>query len=138
MNKKNKWEELFEQYMDLVEFTLIKYKDGWGICDRQGANFGDIEGDRFENASGIFDRMDAYIEDYFFRDLEEELDAYGIELEGEVSWNATEWLELKGDIEFYNEHKKYFNDHAFEFNVLDMIANHADDINLENVYYEED
>lgn len=138
MNKKNKWEELFEQYMDLVEFTLVKHKDGWGICDRQGTNLGDIESNRFENAADIFDRMDIYIEDYFFRDLEEELDAYGIELEGEVPWNATEWLILRGDIEFYNEHKKYFDDHVFEFDVLDMIANHADDINLENVYYEED
>lgn len=137
MNKKNKWEELFEQYIDLAEFTLVKYKDGWGICDRQGANLGDIENDRFGNAADIFDRMDAYIEDYFFRDLEEELDAYGIKLEGEVPWNAIEWLILRGDIEFYNEHKKYFDDHAFEFDVLDMIANHADDINLENVYYEE-
>lgn len=135
---KNKWEELFEQYMDLVEFTLVKYKDGWGICDRQGANLGDIEEDRFENATDIFDRMDAYIEDYFFRDLEEELDAYGVELEDEAPWNATDWLRLRGDIEFYNEHKKYFDDHAFEFDVLDIIANHADDINLENVYYEED
>lgn len=135
---KNKWEELFEQYMDTTEFTLLKYKDGWGIVDRQGANLGDIESDRFANAADIFDRMDAYIEDYFFRDLEEEFDAYGIELKDKFSCNATDWLRLRGDIEFYNEHKKYFDNHAFEFDVLDMITNHADDINLENVYYEED
>lgn len=139
MSNKNKYEELFEQYMDLVEFTLVKHKDGWGIYDRQGANLGDIEGDRFKNAADIFDRMGVYINDYFFEDLENELGVYEIDMEGrETPWNATQWLELRSDIEFYNEHKKYFDNHTFEFDVLDMIANHTDDINLENVYYEED
>lgn len=137
MKKKNKWEELFEQYMDLTEFTLIKYSDGWGICDRQGANLGDIESDRFENAADIFDRMDAYIEDYFFTDLENELDAYEVDMEDrKFPWNAYEWLRLRNDVEFYNKNKKYFDDHGFDFDVLDMIANHADEIDLENVYYE--
>lgn len=50
MDKKNRYETLFEEFMDLTEFTLIKYKDGWGLHDRQGGNLGDIESDRFENA----------------------------------------------------------------------------------------
>lgn len=139
MKKQNKWEELFEQFMELTEFTLTKYKDGWGVIDGQGANLGDIQDDRFENAADIFDRMDIYINDYFFNDLEEELEAYNVDLEGrEVPWSAYEWLELKGDKEFYQKNKKYFDEHSFEFDVLDMIVNHEDEINLENVYYEED
>lgn len=137
IKKKNKWEELFEQYMDLTEFTLVKYSDGWGIYDRQGANLGDIESDRFENAADIFDRMDAYIEDYFFIDLENELDAYEVDMEGrKLPWSNYDWLCLRNDVEFYNKNKKYFDDHGFDFDVLDMIANHADEIDLENVYYE--
>lgn len=139
MKKQNKWEELFEQYMDLTEFTLIKYSDGWGIYDNQGANWGDIESDRFENASDIFDRMDAYIEDYFFEDLQNELEAYEVDMEGrKLPWSAYEWLWLRNDVEFYNKNKKYFDDHGFDFDVLDMIANHADEIDLANVYYEEE
>ena len=38
MNKKNRWEELFDELLDLIEFRLIKYPDGWGLLDRQGAN----------------------------------------------------------------------------------------------------
>lgn len=137
MKKQNKWEELFEQYMDLTEFTLIKYSDGWGICDRQGANLGDIESDRFENAADIFDRMDVYINDYFFKDLEDELEAYEVDMEGrDVPWSAYEWLGLRNDIEFYNENKKYFDDHGWAFDILDMIVNHEDEIDLVNVYYE--
>lgn len=139
MKKQNKWEELFEQFMELTEFTLTQYKDGWGVIDGQGANLGDIQSDRFENAADIFDRMDIYINDYFFNDLEEELEAYNVDLEGrEVPWNADEWLALRGDKEFYKKNKKYFDEHSFEFDVLDMIVNHEGEINLENVYYEED
>lgn len=139
MKKQNKWEELFEQFMELTEFTLTQYKDGWGVIDGQGANLGDIQSDRFENAADIFDRMDIYINDYFFNDLEEELEAYNVDLEGrEVPWNADEWLALRGDKEFYQKNKKYFDEHSFEFDVLDMIVNHEGEINLENVYYEED
>ena len=62
MKQQNKWEQLFEEFMDLTEFSLIKHKnpklvlsyedpDGnpieevhegvWSIYDRQGANLGD-------------------------------------------------------------------------------------------------
>ena len=50
MNKKNRWEELFDELLDLIEFRLIKYPDGWGLVDRQGANLGDIESDRFDSS----------------------------------------------------------------------------------------
>jgi hypothetical protein len=132
----NKWEKLFEEFLDCVDFTLMKHTDGWGVHDRQGANLGDIEGDRFINASDIIERMDVYITDYFFNDLEEELEAYNVDLEGrEVPWSSYDWLNLKGDREFYNKNKKYFDEHSWEFDVLDMITNHEDEINLENVHY---
>ena len=60
----NKYEKLFCSFLDLTEFSLIKYKDGFGLEDRQGANLGDIEGDRFETAEQIFERMSIYIDDY--------------------------------------------------------------------------
>ena len=137
MKTQNEYEKLFESFLDLTEFTLIKHKDGWGLYDNQGGNLGDIEGDRFKSADEIFDRMDAYINDYFFEDLENELEAYDVDMEDrEIPWTGDEWLKLKNDNEFYNKNKKYFDEHAYEFDVLDMIANHADKIDLENVYYE--
>lgn len=139
MKIQNRWEKLFEQFLDLTEFTLIKHTDGWGVYDRQGANLGDIQDDRFENAADIFDRMDVYINDYFFADLEDELDAYEVDLEGrEIPNDAADWLLLRNDVEFVSKNKKYFDDHSWEFDVLDMIANHANEINLENCNYEED
>ena len=137
MKVRNKYESLFEGFLDLTEFTLIKCKDGWGLHDRQGGNLGNIEGDRFESATDIFDRMDVYINDYFLEDLENELEAYNVDMEGrEIPWSAEGWLRLKDEKEFYNKNQRYFESHMWDFDVLDMIVNHANQINLGNVYYE--
>lgn len=160
MKQQNKWEKLFEEFMDLTEFSLIKHKnsklllryedlDGnpiaeshegvWSIYDRQGANLGNINEDRFDNAGQILDRMDIYINDYIYRDLEEEFDAYRVDLENhEIPWNTDMWLALRDDKDFYEKNKDYFDEHKWEFDILDMIANHFDEIDLENVYHEEE
>lgn len=135
MKVQNEWEAYFEGWLELTEFTLIKHKDGWGLYDRQGGNLGDIESDRFESAEEIFDRMDAYINDYLFEDLENELEAYDVNMEGrEIPWSAAEWLELRREIS--DDNQKFFDEHKWEFSVLETIVNHTDEINLENVYYE--
>jgi hypothetical protein len=137
MNKQNKWESLFEDFLEVTEFTLIKHTDGWGLYDRQGANLGDIAADRFEDAMDIFDRMEVYIIDYFYHDLEDELEAYEVDMDDrEIPDGAQDWLELRNDEEFCKKNEEYMDNHAFEFNVLEMIANHANEINLENVCYE--
>ena len=150
MKKQNKWEKLFEEWLDLTEFSLIKHKnsklilsykdlDGnpvkeihegiWSICDRQGANLGNIEEDRFDNARQILDRMEVYIIDYIFEDLEncwdEEVNEdypYG------HPWSTEEWLKLRNRMP----------NNQFEMDLCDMITNHFDEINLENIYYEEE
>lgn len=137
MKIQNSWETYFEEWLDLTEFTLIKHNDGWGLCDRQGANLGNIEADRFENAADIFDRMDVYVNDYIFEDLDDELEAYDVDMkEREIPWSAEGWLELKNDNEFATKNKRYFDSHKWEFGLLDTMVNHVNEINLENVYYE--
>lgn len=160
MKQQNKYEILFQEWLDLTEFSLVKHKNPelvlhyrdldnnpveeihegtWSVYDRQGANLGNINEDRFDNAGQIIDRMDIYINDYIYRDLEEELDAYEVDLEdNELPWGANEWLALANNKEFYEKNKDYFDNHQWEFNVLDMMANHFDEIDLENVYYEEE
>lgn len=143
----NKWEGLFESFLDLTEFSLEYHKDtkDWGLYDRQGGNLGDIQSDRFKNAGEIFDRMTVYIDDYFYRDLEEEIDAYKVKLPSdeilakkygnEINWGGTAyWLAVRAELGSGN---KFVVDHVFEFDVLDMIANHFEEINLHNVYHEE-
>ena len=141
--------KLFEEFLDLIEFTLVKhknpvlvleYKDGdgndvveehngaWSLHDRQGANLGDIEQDRFDNARQIIDRLDIYTNDYIIRAIEEYLEDDGIGLpEHYICWeDLLEKRHLVG------------SDIAWDFDVLDMIINHADEIELNECCYEEE
>lgn len=129
----NKYEKLFDEFLDLVEFKLIKHQseledeDGlWSLIDLQGANLGDIESDRFKTASDIFDRMDIYITDYFLNDIDELLEEKGIK----ATWGGSCEDYLIGA-------RDLLPDAAWEFEVLDMICYHTDEINLENCTYEE-
>jgi hypothetical protein len=135
---KHKNPVLVLQYKDLDGNEVVEEHNGvWSLYDRQGANLGDINEDRFDNAGQIIERLDIYINDYFYADLEDELDAYEVDLEGrELPRCAETWLALRDDRGFYEKNQRYFDEHKWEFDVLDMIAYHADEINLEECYYE--
>ena len=131
----NKYTKLFEEFLDLIEFTLVKHKSSdeeynpwiWSLIDRQGANIGGIESFGFANAAEIFDNLDIYINDYIIRAIEEYLEDDGIGLpEHYCCWeDLLEKRHLVG------------SDIAWDFDVLDMITSHSDEINLEECYYEE-
>lgn len=134
----NKWEKLFEQWLDLTEFSLIRHKSDydehsdeygyWSLIDRQGANLGDINQDRFDNAGQILERMDIYIHDYIVEDIENCLDEKGLLPE----------YEYDGYDDILINAAPLLPENKWEFDVLDMIVNHFDEIDLENVYYEEE
>ena len=54
MKQQNKYEKLFDEFLDLAEFRLVRHQNGydeyadeyghWSLIDNQGANLGDIEG----------------------------------------------------------------------------------------------
>lgn len=135
MKQQNKWEKLFDEWLDLTEFSLIKHVKEtdeyiWSLYDGQGANLGDIEDDRFANAMQILDRMEIYIRDYIFEDLEECWDSENNKAEFPYGypWSAEEWL----------KYRELMPNNQYEMDLCDMIANHFDEINLENCFYEEE
>ena len=124
-------EQLFDQFMELIEFGLIKHNDNnndgiWSVRDYQDANLGDIESDRFNNAMQIFDRMEIYIEDYFLRDIDNLLAEKNIETDFMVTCD-----------DYLQNARELLPEAAWDFEVLDMICNHFNEINLNNCYYEE-
>ena len=69
--------------------------------------------------------MDIYIKDYFITDINELLDEKDIE----VTWDNT--------CELYLKHAKpLLPEYNFDFDILDMICYHADEIDLNNCNYE--
>lgn len=117
----NKFEKLFDDFLELAEFTLVKYHDGWGLRDKQEGNLGNIEDDRFRDAFELIDRMDAYIEDYLVRPITENL--------GIVSYGTT-WGEMA------KKYKGNAGDSDFDVLMLDALCNHPDEICLENCKHE--
>lgn len=119
---KNTYEKLFDEFLDLTEFLLLKHKDGtFSLEDLQRANLGDIEDDRFETASEVLDRMDTYIQDYLIVDIEVALDEESIEID-------CDWKE-------YGKYRDLIPDYRFDFDLLDMIVNHSNEVDLNNCDY---
>ena len=123
---KNKYEELFDEFLNITDFELVKYPDGFGLVDMQCANLGDIEGCRFETAEDVIDRMDVYVNDYLLNDIDGLLSAKNID----VNWPFTckAYLENAKDL---------LPEQSFDFEMLDMICHHMSEVNLENCNFEE-
>lgn len=131
-----KYDAVCRAFLDLIEMELVRYEDGFGVIDLQGANLGDIQSDRFQNASELIDRLDIYINDYYITDLEEEYTEYFDTPDGESPYHTAEdWCEMFKLIAFKGSAaEKFITAHLHEFQVLDMILNHADEVSLDNVF----
>ena len=138
MKQQNKSERLFDKCLDLTEFKLVKHQNEynqytdeyghWSLIDLQEANLGNIQGDRFKSAQEILERMTIYINDYIIADIEECLEEKNLYPEnGYVDWQ-----------DMLNHAKDLLPENKFEFDLLDMICNHFEEIKLENCIYEED
>ena len=128
MKQQNKWEKLFDEFLDLTEFTLVKHQNDWSLIDNQGANLGNIQSDRFNNADKILERMTVYIHDYIIEDIEDLAEENNIDIS---DWDGWGWDYLLS----YRD--KFPQDCQYEFDLLDMICYHFEEINLENCTYEE-
>jgi hypothetical protein len=128
MKQQNKWEKLFDEFLDLTEFTLVRHQNDWSLIDNQGGNLGDIQSDRFNDAAQILERMDVYIHDYIIEDIEDLAEENNIDIS---DWDGWGWDYLLS----YRD--KFPQDCQYEFDLLDMICFGFEEINLENCTYEE-
>ncbi len=129
--------EVFKEMLDVIEFRLVKCYEGYRLEDLQGANLGDIESERFQNASQIVERLDVYINDYYLEDLDDEAEQYGL-LDSVMALGLKEhsvqaWLDLAEKFKGDPEVDKFVESHKHEFDVLDMIANHIEEVKLEDI-----
>ena len=122
MIMKNTYEKLFDEFLIITDFQLLKHKDGtFSLKDLQLANLANIEGDRFTSVLEILDRLDIYIQDYPISDIEEALDEKSIEID--CAWGE------------YGQYRDLIPDYKFDFDLLDMIINHPDKVDLNNCDY---
>ena len=126
----NKWEVIFADFLDMIEFKLIKDKDEEGkdcyhLIDLQGADLGNISEEEYYSADEIIDRMEIYEEDYIINDIAELLNDNKIKYD-------------EDDFGYWPRLFKYRDklpDYDYDFELLDMICNHGEDIDIDKVYY---
>ena len=128
MKQQNKWEKLFDEFLDLTEFTLVKHQNDWSVIDNQGGNIGDIESDRFKSVAEILMRMDSYTNDYIIEPLEGIAEMEGIDVFDLEQWGWDYLLSFRD---------KFPQSCQWDFDVLEMICDHDEEINLENCTYKE-
>lgn len=129
----NKYEQLFNDMLSMLDFTLIKNENDynektdecgiWSLEDDMCCNYGDIEGDRFNSALGIIDRLDMYLNDLLIADMEDEFD---VDTSVYSSWG--EMVEKRAD---------FPEGCQWHLDIMDMICNHANEIDLNNCKFEE-
>ncbi len=112
---------MFIDFLDLTEFDLIKDENGYGVKDLQGGNLGNIEEDRFTNATEVIDRMDRYIFDYLVNPIL--MDVFNGEEQdcdfGELAQRAITLVKHTcGD----------------DYDILDVLCNHGEEIDLVEIY----
>lgn len=119
------YNKIFRDWLDLTEYELVKYEDGYGLHDLQGGSI--IDHEKFENASQILDRMDHHIEDYLVEPI------YCNICPDDEAYPDGCW-----DL-FVETAKKYsgefgYHDCDYDIEMLDMICNHSEEVNIDEVY----
>lgn len=129
----NKYEQLFDDLLSLLDFTLIKNDNDyngqsdsygiWSLEDDMCCNYGDIEDDRFNSAAEIIDRLEMYLYDCLIADMND-----GFDVDTSIYGS---WAEMV-------ENRDEFPDGCqWHLNYLDMICNHVDEIDLNKCKFEE-
>lgn len=113
--------EIFATMLDVMDFELYQDEDGYALSDKQGGNFGDIESDRFTTAKQIIDRLDVYLNDYYFDDLTEAAENYPYFADHDIPDTAEGWnvLRLFAPIEL----KPFIAEYSHEFDVMELVVN---------------
>ena len=124
------YNKIFNDWLELTEFELVKYRDRFGLIDLQKANLGDIESDRFDDAMSMLDRMDVYINDYLVKDIYEELFCEGGSPYPDGNWDS--FVDEARNRAWCDEFENHNCDYAIE--MLDMICNHPEEVSLSEVY----
>lgn len=123
----NKWEKLFQEMLEMMEFHLHREIDAEGrFCysleDGQHANLANIEEEIFYNAAPILDRLCAYENDYIICDIVDCLYEANVPYDG-----YEEWEDLL-------QYRQALPDNQFGFDLVDMICHHAQDIDIDKVF----
>lgn len=108
------------EMLETMDFSLDKQIDGnYCLEDEQEGYLGGIDSYRnFTNADEIIDRLDNFLNDYYFADLEEAAEEdFGIDFsKTDVPITAEDWTA------FLDEHEDFKKSYFHEYEVMKLIS----------------
>lgn len=136
-NHQNRYEELFSQMLNQMNISLIKYGKNAYTMETEEYIM-DFSGEVFQNVDEVFGRLEEFIDDMFRGDLNREAADYGL-----IDFQGTTWDEILESVARYRcgttKERQFVQDHEWEIEVLDMLVNHLDDVDINNlVSYQSD
>ena len=130
-NEINHYTKVFAEMLDVMEFSLDKQIDGnYCLEDEQEGYLGGIDSYRnFTSADEIIDRLGSFLEDYYYRDLEEAAcEEFGLKA-SELPYSAEEWVQFLEKDEYESFRAEYFH----EYEVMKLISSPSEIINQINL-----
>lgn len=130
-NHQNHYEELFSQMLNQMDVALIKYgKNAYAL--ESDAYIVDFNGEIFQNTDQIFGRLEDFIDEMFRDDLKREARDYGM-----TDFQGRTWDEILESVARYRcgttKERQFVQDHEWEIEILDMLVNHLDEVDINNV-----
>lgn len=149
MAKKDKlfWMQTLSDFLNQEDLYVEPSKQGGRMYILSSGEFGKI--DMITTVANIFELLDQNIHDSYVNDLFDEAIVYGLNLPKEVHGFGDEqyeyWVELRNAYEtgelskMEGDVKEYFENHDYEFDVLELVTRHFEDFTIkewmEDTYY---
>lgn len=113
-----------------IELDKSEDGNGYSIVTYHGEYYDNpYQDEKFHHTSELINVLDTYLNDHYFADLEEVSEESGIDWNQEkVPYSCKEW------VNFLDEHQNIKELCQYEYDVMDMIANHLDEIDLDKLY----
>lgn len=140
MAKKDKlfWMQTLSDFLNQENLYVDPSKQGGRMYILSSGEFGKI--DLISTVANIFELLDQNIHDSYVNDLFDEAIVYGLNLPKEVHGFGDEqyeyWVELRNAYEtgelskMEGDVKEYFENHDYEFDVLELVSRHFEDFTI--------
>lgn len=128
--EKNVYEELFDQLLKQYDMELVRYgKNAYRVFS---GNYCIDDQKICQNIFELYGVVDSVCAEGIIEDLEREAIDYGLN-----DFIAHPWEDALACIAKYNcgtaQERKYVKDHKWEIEVLDMLCNHLDEVDINNL-----
>lgn len=132
------WMDTLSDFLNQEDLFVDPSKQGGRIYVLSSGEFGKIG--MVSTVADIFELLDQNIHDSYVNDLFDEAVVYGLNLPKEVHGVDDEqygyWVELRnayeaGELQLEGDAKEYFENHEYEFDVVELVTRHFEDFTIE-------